>query len=123
MAGTQSLYSQDIINESEITERIEYLEFLDADWEGMTESEREVWEDDREELADLRNIVADLGEDMTSLVSEGYWSKYAEEDADDSFDLMKTGAYAWFDYDSYADDLQSDYTGYKFGDDTYYHIG
>lgn len=119
MSASESLYSEDIISDDQIAARIEYLEFLDSDWEEMTEAQRDMWEDDREELHELRAL--DTG-DIGGLVNENYWSTYAEMDAEESFDLNKSGAYKYFDYDAYADDLMTDYSQVTFHGDTYYYM-
>lgn len=117
--GSESLRYEATISDSQVSDRIDYLAFLD-DPESSHEG-REFWEDEIEELKELRELVKDIGSEFGTIISEGFWETYAAQEADESFDLEKSGAYKYFNYDSYADDLQTDYSQVKFGDDTYYY--
>jgi hypothetical protein len=120
MAWTESLYNEDIISDGAIAGRLDYLDFLD-DTSDLSEDDREFWEDEIEELAELKTLVAAVGSDTGGLISEHYWPNYAAQDAEDAFDLNKTGAYKYFDYDSYADDLQTEFSQVEFHGTTYYY--
>lgn len=117
--GSNSLYHEDMITDTQVSDRLDYLAFLD-DAE-VTDSDRDMWADEIGELKDLRELVAAIGLEFGTLISDDYWEKYAAQDADDSFDLEKSGAYKYFNYNGYADDLQTDYSQVQFGEDTYYY--
>lgn len=119
--ASESLRGENILHDSSVSDRLDYLAFLDED--NMSDDDRDLWADEIEELKDLTALVAAVGLEFGSLISEDYWKEYASEDADDSFDLQKTGAWKYFDYEEYADDLQTDYSLVKFGDTTYYYQG
>lgn len=119
--ASESLRGENILYDYSVSERLDYLAFLDED--DMSDDDRDLWADEIDELRDLRALVAAVGPEFGSLMSEDYWQEYARNEADETFDLEKTGAYKYFDYDSYADDLQTDYSLVKFGDTTYYYQG
>jgi hypothetical protein len=117
----RSLRDQDIISDSDITDSIAYLEFLDSNV--LDDHDRDLWADEIEELAALRELLTATGGETHGLISEDYWKQYAAENASDTFDLKTSGAGAYFDYDQYADDLQTDYTSVQFLGMTYYYLG
>ena len=119
MTGSESLRNEDLITDWQVEERIDYLSFLDDD--DMSDADRDNWADEIEELKDLRALTDAIGTEFGSLISEDYWKKYAIQNADELFDLDKTRAQDYFDYDSYADDLQTDYSQVQFGETTYYY--
>lgn len=118
--SSESLYHEDTISDSQVSDRIDYLAWLEDD-ELSSEADRMTWADEIEELKDLRALVAAIGDEFGTLISEDYWSEYATQEADESFDLARSGAYKYFSYEQYADDLQTDYSQVKFGEDTYYY--
>jgi antirestriction protein len=118
-AGSENLYDKDIISDMDIENRLAWLVFLD-DTSDMTDDDREFWTVEIEELAELKALVEAVGTEHGGLISESYWETYATNEADDLFGLEKSGAYKWFDYDSYADDLQTDYSQVEFHGTTYY---
>lgn len=120
-AGSENLYNEDIISENAIADRLDYLAFLDND-DMSDEDDREFWVDEIEELAELKALVEAVGADhYGGLISEDYWKEYAQNDAEEMFDLNKSGAYKYFDYDTYADDLQTNYSLVEFHGKTYYY--
>lgn len=117
--ASASLYGKDIISATDVSDRLDYLEFLDDD---MFDDERELWAGEIEELAELKALVEAVGTDHGGLVSESYWDTYAADDADELFDLRNTGARQYFDYDAFAEDMQTDYSQVEFhGTNYYYH--
>ena len=118
MSASHDIYDKDIISDSDISDRLDYLAFLDDD--DLSEDDRFFWTDEIEELAELKALVAAVGDDTGGLISDRYWDEYAAEDANDKFDLVKTGADSYFNYASYASDLQTDYSIVEFHGMTYY---
>lgn len=116
---SESLRGENIINGWAIVNRLDYLAFLDDD--EMSDDDRDLWADEIEELRDIRAMVENLEDIDSSLISEDYWEEYTRNEANEAFDLEKTGADVYFAYDQYADDLRADYSIVKFGDDTYYY--
>lgn len=124
LGGSMSLYGEDILIDDQIDARIDYLEFLDDP--ALSTEDRELWEDEIAELAALQALKEATGGSTTGLISEGYWKEYAHNEADETFDLVASGAdvyFAYGGYDRYADDLQSEFTSAQFGEDTYYYQG
>jgi hypothetical protein len=114
-----SLRDENIISDSQVTDRIDYLAFLDDD--DMSESDRELWADEIEELKALRQLVEAIGDEFGAMISDDHWKKYAGDDANDKWDLDKTGIASYFDYDQYASDLQTDFSSVEFLGTTYYY--
>lgn len=71
---------------------------------------------DEDEVASLREMLK-FSEDYSidSFINESYWSAYAEQDYVDIY-----GDVPYVDYDSYADDLLSEYTEFTFDGTEYY---
>lgn len=107
------------IKSDDIAARIGYLEFLDEETDPQTLDE---WADEIDELTALRVLANDVPEGVT-LISECAWREYSDEQVEDLYGIHKSGLSAYFDYDRYADDLQTEYSQVKFGDYTYYYLG
>lgn len=109
----------DFINTRDVLERIEYLTFLDD----VAGDEAEEWADEVEELKRLRKLVAEVGEEAENgvgLILDSYWKQYADNDADEFFGLDGTGASAYFDYEKFAREYQTDFTPVEFDGWTYW---
>lgn len=118
--GSETLRDKDIIGDEEIQERIDYLTWLEDD-ELASEADRFTWADEMEELKALRELQKATGGESGGLISDDYWTTCARQDANDHFDLEKSGADVYFDYASYADDLRSEYSQAEFLGMTYYY--
>lgn len=113
MRGSDSLRYQDMISGHEIETRIAHLAFLDDEEPAALAN----WPDELEELAALRA----LPDGVDCLISEGEWGSYASNQADDQYDLTNTGAWAYFNYALYADDLEDSYSQTEFLGFTYFY--
>lgn len=116
-AGTDLIYT------SEIADRIEYLEFLDtmSGEEALAE-----WEDEARELAQLRQVMTDVfgssaDDESVTLISDSYWKRYADEYADEIYDLNKSGANIYFEYGQFAVDYQGEFSELVFDGVTYWY--
>lgn len=109
---------EEFIESDDVTERIEYLLFLDDE----TPDTLDAWADEVEELRLLRELTDGLPEGAT-LICETAWKEYTAQDAEDLYGIEKHGIAAYFDYAQYADDVQTDYSQVQFGDYTYYYRG
>lgn len=118
--ASESLRDKEIIQDSEITDRIDYLEFLEDD--DLSDADRDLWADEIVELAALRKL-REVSDEFGGLISEDAWNEYAVTDAEDKYDLKKSGADMYFDFDQYADDLQTDFSSVEFLGTTYYYQG
>jgi hypothetical protein len=56
-----------------------------------------------------------------TLISDSYWKQYADEYADDRFDLNKTGASIYFEYAQFAVDYQGEFSELVFDGVTYWY--
>jgi hypothetical protein len=113
MRSISEVEHENIIKVSTIEAAIDF-------WDGLED------DDDypADELAQWKELLATCEEgSFDELISEGYFSKYAAQYADERFDLDRTGADAYFDYDSFADDYVSDFTAVEFDGVTYYGRG
>lgn len=119
MYASQDLYGSDIISDDAISARLDYLAFLDPS--DMSEDDREFWADEIAELAELKALVAVVGAEHGGLISEHYWSNYAAADANETYDLEKTGANRYFDYASFENDLLTEFSSVEFHGTTYYY--
>lgn len=140
--------SDDIIDSSEITQRLEELtdeqadlasDITDADDNedaaALAEAEARLaaWEKENlEELNALREICKQ-GEDYgdwshgDALILDSYFTKYIEELIDDCYEMPKgfdSGAWPWrhmkIDYEAAADEAKSDYVEIECNGHTYY---
>lgn len=118
---SNSLTGENMISGDQISNRLDDLAFLDED--DMSQNDRDLWADELAEYGALKAVVWALGDDWRDayLISENYWDTYAHEYADETFDLAATGVCAYFDYDTFAEDLLTNYSQVKFGDTTYYY--
>lgn len=101
------------------------LEFL-SDLESLKESDPEEFEDYEDEY----NLVKEFRESFPvsdsifralCFIAEREWLSYATERADDIFELNRTGAATWFNYDEYADDLAMDFQLIEYDNETFYY--
>ncbi len=114
--------SENIINTRDIDIRIDYLAFLDDP--DLSPEDKDLWEDEITELANLRELWSDLSENRdVQLIRESYFGDYAREFADEIYGLDGNGASAYFDYEKFADEYQSDFSSIEFDGVTYYHLG
>lgn len=120
--------TEDVIDSREVIARIEYLAFLDngPDEDESAEDFQDFWGDEIKELAALREL-ADQGESFGSwlhgatLIRESYFSEYAQEYAEDIYDVNTTDwPYNHIDWDEAADDFHSEFSEVEFDGETYY---
>lgn len=113
---------ENVINTREAIARIGYLTLLEEEtWSEMLDQES--WAEEIEELAQLRKLVEEVGEEAQSgvrLILDSYWKQHADSDANELFDLNETGAAEYFDYKKFARMYQMDYTSVEFGGYTYW---
>lgn len=114
----------DYINTRDIVNRISYLEFLDDP--DLSDDDKELWADEIEELPKLRALESQI--DLTSgetLIRDSEFEAYAAEWADEVYNVKNLvegdlSEFFTFDYEKWADDLQSDYTDVTFDGVTYW---
>lgn len=118
---------EDMISGADIAARIAYLEFLDEEPDSEEERQErlDLWEDEIGELKMLRELAAEVENYQAlshnpALVAEHYFAQYAQEYADEIYNLDGTGAGAYFSYDAFASDYKSSFTEFEFGHCTYY---
>lgn len=111
--------SDDIINSRDIIKRIEELE-SERDGAESAEKWAEEYPEEAEELKDLLELQDECnygdwkyGE---TLIADSYFTKYAEQLADDlGYDADKGWPYNCIDWESAAEELKQDYISVSFG--------
>lgn len=108
-----------------IVQGYEILEYL-SDIEQMRENDHDEFEENREEYEAVKAFRDEVGGsdyDFSgySFIADHHWGNYAAEAAEDAFELRRSGAYTWFDYDGFAEDLGADYQTADYENTTYYY--
>jgi antirestriction protein len=128
MSYGDDVQCEDIIQMSDVAEFLRYIDDLteqaadeDATAEVRQEGARLLAEYDPDRIAELRALLKnseDYGDE--SAISERYFKRYASDYANDVYSLDGTGASAYFDYDAFAADYQSDFSEFEYDGVTYY---
>lgn len=93
-------------------------DYITADDVAEALADAEEGSDDAQQLADL---LADMqASQLGELISEHAWQDYADDVADDIYGLEQSGACRYFEYEAFAEALQSDYTELDYDGTAYY---
>jgi|AACY02.16.fsa_nt_gi hypothetical protein len=111
MADSISNYD-DIIDSRDVLERIDDLEGTE-------------FEDEQEELSALRELALECEgvsdwEHGTALIRDSYFVSYAEELAEDLYDMNQGWPFCHIDWDAAAETLKQDYINVEFDGTTYW---
>ena len=116
--------TDELIDSRDVIERMQ--ELLDAIEDNDTSfDDTECYEHCHElrllgELGDDATDYADDWEDGVVLVRDSFWTEWAQQDAEDIYELPTEGPASYIDWEAYARDLQMDYTGVEFDGVTYW---
>ena len=118
----------DYIDTRDVQQRIWYLEFLDDPETFESPEDRDLWADEIDELAQLRELVSELpGEanDGYTLVRETAFEDYARQYAEDIGAISSDATWPaqCIDWEQAADELRMDFTPVQFNGVTYYTNG
>lgn len=126
MSYGNEITHQDILRKQNVLDFLEWYDDRREVWLDPNEYQttRDVAGDDLDEydgerIAELR-IMAEAED--SSFISENYWKDYAREYADELLESAGAFAREYFDYKSFAADLQSDYQNYEYDGVTYWGI-
>jgi hypothetical protein len=122
---TYEINHASVIYREEIGEFLEYIDDIRSDSEDTdlsaeerAEAEMALTEYDYSLIEQLR-VMYDGSEE--EFISEDYWKEYASDYADDFLlDSAEPVISRYFDYDTWAHDLQTDYTPWVYDGVTYY---
>ena len=122
MAGSEPIDgSTHFISGRDIDIRIDYLAFLEDPDEPLSEDDQFLWADEIEELAKLKELWSTLNNDLyADLIHEDAFRGYSDQYADELYELDGNGASAYFAYDRFADDYESEFSTVEFDGATYY---
>ena len=116
----------DVLYREKLESYLGYVDGLkyDADDDDLSDEQRaearlELDGIDMDVVQQIRDMLDDTSED--NFISENYWEAYAAEYADDCLlQGVPQQVASYFDYDSWARDMQYDYTAYTIDGTTYY---
>ena len=123
-----TLSGQDTFDSNDVENRIDELQDDFDSWKDENpESDDEEFED-YDELTTLNEFKDEhdsrVWRSGIFFINESYFEDYAEQYAYDVGDIREDSPMVnHIDWESYADDLKSDYTSIDFDGETYYYLG
>ncbi len=127
--GSEPFAAANVIDSRDLVARVDYLENLavyDMDSGEYYVTDDGMDDDERDELAMLRDALDEIGSEAVSgvtLIADGYFEKYAQEYAEEIGAISSDASWplTYIDWEAAANDLQADDTSVEIDGDTYWY--